>query len=122
MLGGGHAAAVAMAPLAGRHRLGGAPAGRRRGRGAPRPGAHSGPGRRGGGPPPPPRPLLVTLEDLHWSAPVSVLVAGVAAEAAAALPLMLLLTCRDEQDEATPQVRDRLPAAARTRARRRVAA
>jgi AAA ATPase domain len=54
------------------------------------------------------RPLLVVLEDLHWSDPVSVLVAQAAAEAAVALPLMLLLTCRDEQDEVTRQVRDRL--------------
>ena len=54
------------------------------------------------------QPLLIVLEDLHWSDPVSVLVAQAAAEAAAALPLMLLLTCRDEQDEATQQVRDRL--------------
>ena len=54
------------------------------------------------------QPLLVVLEDLHWSDPVSVLVARVAAEAAAALPLMLLLTCRDEWDEATHEVRDRL--------------
>jgi SAM-dependent methyltransferase len=54
------------------------------------------------------RPLLIVLEDLQWSDPVSVLVARAAAEASAALPLMLLLTCRDEQDEATQQVRDRL--------------
>jgi AAA ATPase domain len=54
------------------------------------------------------QPLLVVLEDLHWSDPVSVLVARAVAEAAAALPLMLLLTCRDEADEATQQVRDRL--------------
>jgi hypothetical protein len=54
------------------------------------------------------QPLLIVLEDLHWSDPVSVLVARVAAEAAAALPLMLLLTCRDEQAEATQQVRDQL--------------
>ena len=54
------------------------------------------------------QPLLIVLEDLHWSDPVSVLVARAVAEAAAALPLMLLLTCRDEQDEATQQVRDRL--------------
>jgi hypothetical protein len=54
------------------------------------------------------RPLLIVLEDLHWSDPVSVLVARAVAEAAATLPLMLLLTCRDEQDEATQQVRDRL--------------
>jgi predicted ATPase len=54
------------------------------------------------------QPLLIVLEDLHWADPVSVLVARAAAETAAALPLMLLLTCRDEQDEATEQVRDRL--------------
>ena len=54
------------------------------------------------------QPLLIVLEDLHWADPVSVLVARAAAETAAALPLMLLLTCRDEQDEATQQVRDRL--------------
>jgi hypothetical protein len=54
------------------------------------------------------QPLLVVLEDLHWSDPVSVLVARALAEAAAALPLLLLLTCRDEQDEATQQVRDQL--------------
>jgi hypothetical protein len=54
------------------------------------------------------QPLLIVLEDLHWSDPVSVLVARAVAEAAAAVPLMLLLTCRDDQDEATQQVRDRL--------------
>ena len=54
------------------------------------------------------QPLLIVLEDLHWSDLVSVLVARGVAEAAAALPLMLLLTCREEQDEATQQVRDRL--------------
>ncbi|HET7014489.1 MAG TPA: AAA family ATPase [Streptosporangiaceae bacterium] len=53
-------------------------------------------------------PLLILLEDLHWSDPVSVQVTRAAAQAAAALPLMLLLTCRDEQDEATRQVRDLL--------------
>ncbi len=54
------------------------------------------------------QPLLIVLEDLHWSDLVSVLVARGAAEAAAALPLMLVLTCREEHDEATQQVRDRL--------------
>jgi AAA ATPase-like protein len=54
------------------------------------------------------QPLLIVLEDLHWSDSVSVLVAGAVAEAAAGLPLMLLLSCRDERDEATQQVRDRL--------------
>ena len=46
------------------------------------------------------QPLLIVLEDIHWSDPVSVLVAQAAAEAVAALPLALLLTCRDEWDEA----------------------
>jgi hypothetical protein len=54
------------------------------------------------------QPLLLVLEDMHWSDPVSVLVAQAAAEAVAALPLALLLTCRDEQDEARHEVRDRL--------------
>ncbi|HTR96063.1 MAG TPA: AAA family ATPase [Trebonia sp.] len=62
------------------------------------------------------QPLLIVLEDLHWSDLMSVLVARGVAEAAAALPLVLLLTCRDEQDEATRQVRDwlaELPASVR---------
>jgi predicted ATPase len=62
------------------------------------------------------RPLLIVLEDLHWSDPVSVMVARAAAEAAAALRLMLVLTCRDEQDEGVRQVRDwlaELPASVR---------
>ena len=54
------------------------------------------------------QPLLIVLEDMHWSDPVSVLVAQAAAEAVAGLPLMLLLTCRDERNEATQKVRDRL--------------
>lgn len=54
------------------------------------------------------QPLLLVLEDLHWSDPVSVQIARATAEAAAGLPLMLLLTCRDEQDEAAQQVRDLL--------------
>jgi predicted ATPase len=54
------------------------------------------------------RPLLIVLEDVHWSDPVSVLVAQAAAEAVAGLPLALLLTCRDEWDEAAHEVRDRL--------------
>src|SRR5215472_2854579 len=54
------------------------------------------------------QPLLVVLEDMHWSDPVSVLVAQAVAEAVAALPLALLLTCRDEWDEAAHEARDRL--------------
>src|SRR5215470_15676187 len=54
------------------------------------------------------QPLLIVLEDMHWSDPVSVLVAQAAAEAVAALTLTLLLTCRDERDEATQEVRARL--------------
>ncbi|HZR50247.1 MAG TPA: AAA family ATPase [Streptosporangiaceae bacterium] len=54
------------------------------------------------------QPLLIVLEDMHWSDQVSALVAQAAAEAVAALPLALLLTCRDEWDEATDDVRRRL--------------
>ena len=54
------------------------------------------------------QPLLIVLEDMHWSDPVSVLIAQAVAEAAAGVPLMLLLTCREEGDEATHQVRRRL--------------
>ncbi len=54
------------------------------------------------------QPLLIVLEDMHWSDRVSALVAQAAAEAVAALPLALLLTCRDEWDEATDDVRRRL--------------
>jgi AAA ATPase domain len=54
------------------------------------------------------QPLLIVLEDLQWSDAITVLVAQAAAEAATTLPLMLLLTCRDEQDEATEHVRERL--------------
>lgn len=54
------------------------------------------------------QPLLIVLEDMHWSDRVSVLVAQAAAEAVAALPLALLLTCRDEWDEAAHEVRGRL--------------
>src|ERR1041384_7544057 len=60
---------------------------------------------------------------MHWSDPVSVLVAQTVAEAVAALPLALLLTCREERDEATHEVRGRLaelPASVR-RVRRRLA-
>jgi len=54
------------------------------------------------------QPLLIVLEDLHWSDPVSVLVSRAVAEAATPIPLMLLLTCRDEADEASQQVLQRL--------------
>jgi predicted ATPase len=54
------------------------------------------------------RPLLIVLEDMQWSDPMSVLVAQAAAEAVAGLPLMVVLTCRDERDDATQQVRDQL--------------
>jgi hypothetical protein len=50
-------------------------------------------------------PLLVVLEDVHWCDPASLLVARAVADAAAALPLM---TCRDDRQEMTPQVRDQL--------------
>ena len=55
-----------------------------------------------------PGPLLVVPEDVHWCDPASVLVARAVADAAAALPLALLMTCRDDQQEMAPQVRDQL--------------
>jgi predicted ATPase len=53
-------------------------------------------------------PLLVVLEDVHWCDPASLLVARAVADAAAALPLTLLMTCRDDRQEMAPQVRDQL--------------
>ncbi len=53
-------------------------------------------------------PLLVVLEDVHWCDPVSLMIARAAADAAAALPLMLLMTSRDDRQEMTPQVLDHL--------------
>ena len=54
------------------------------------------------------RPLLVVIEDLHWSDPASLLVLRAVADAVAALPVMLLFTCRDDPQEASPQVSDQL--------------
>ena len=53
-------------------------------------------------------PLLVILEDVHWCDPASLLVARAVADAAAALPLMLLMTCRDDRQEMTPQAVEQL--------------
>jgi hypothetical protein len=55
-----------------------------------------------------PAPLLIVLEDVHWCDPASLLVARAVADAAAALPLALLMTCRDDRQEMTPQVRGQL--------------
>lgn len=55
-----------------------------------------------------PAPLLIVLEDVHWCDPASLLVARAVADAASALPLMLLMTCRDDRQEMAPQVRDQL--------------
>lgn len=54
------------------------------------------------------QPLLVVLEDLHWSDPVSLLVARAAADTVAALPVMLLFTCRDDRHELAPEIRHQL--------------
>jgi hypothetical protein len=53
------------------------------------------------------RPLIV-LEDLHWADSASVLVARAVADAAPGLPVMLLLTGRDDPAEADIEVRDPL--------------
>jgi hypothetical protein len=54
------------------------------------------------------QPLLVVLEDLHWSDPAALLVTRAVADAVAALPVMLLLTCRDDPVDGTDQVRDQV--------------
>jgi hypothetical protein len=62
------------------------------------------------------RSLLVVIEDLHWCDPASLTVLRAAVDAASSLPVMLLLTCRDDPLEASAQVSDqlaRLPAGVR---------
>ena len=54
------------------------------------------------------RPLLVVLEDLHWDDPASLTVLRAVVDAVPALAAMLLLTCRDEPLETSPQVSDQL--------------
>ena len=54
------------------------------------------------------RPLLVVIEDLHWCDPASLTVLRAAVDAAPSLPVMLLLTCRDDPLEASSQVSDQL--------------
>ena len=53
-------------------------------------------------------PLVIVLEDLHWSDPTSLVVARAVADAAASLPVLVLFTCRDDPHEASSQVRDQL--------------
>jgi tetratricopeptide (TPR) repeat protein len=62
------------------------------------------------------RPLLVVLEDLHWSDPASLSVLRAVVDAVPALAVMVLLTCRDDPQEAPPEVHHwlaDLPAGAR---------
>ena len=54
------------------------------------------------------RPLLVVIEDLHWCDPASLTVLRAAVDAASSLPVMLLLTCRDDPLESSSQVSDQL--------------
>lgn len=54
------------------------------------------------------QPLLIVIEDLHWSDPASLLVVRAVADAVAGLPVMLLLTCRDDLAAAAGDVRDQL--------------
>ena len=53
-------------------------------------------------------PLLVVIEDLHWCDPASLTVLRAVVDAVPALPVMLLLTCRDDPQEALSQVSDQL--------------
>ncbi|HEY7009628.1 MAG TPA: AAA family ATPase [Jatrophihabitantaceae bacterium] len=54
------------------------------------------------------QPLLIVLEDVQWSDQTTLLVARAVADAVVALPIMLLLTCRDDPGEARLDVRTRL--------------
>ena len=53
-------------------------------------------------------PLLIVVEDMHWSDPMSLLVARAVADAVAVVPVLLLLTCRDDPADAAPDVREQL--------------
>jgi hypothetical protein len=54
------------------------------------------------------QPLLVVLEDLHWADPATLLVARAVADAIPALPVMLVLTSRDDPADAMPDSREQL--------------
>ncbi len=53
-------------------------------------------------------PLLIVVEDLHWSDPMTLLVARAVADEAPTLPVMLLLTCRDDPVDASSDIREQL--------------
>ena len=50
----------------------------------------------------------MVIEDLHWCDPASLTVLRAVVDAVPALPVMLLLTCRDDPLEASSQVSDQL--------------
>jgi hypothetical protein len=54
------------------------------------------------------QPMVVVVEDLHWSDPASLLVTRAVAEAVAAMPVLLLLTCRDDPFDGAGQIRDQV--------------
>jgi AAA ATPase domain len=56
------------------------------------------------------RPLLIVLEDLHWADPVSLLVIRALADAVPALPVVLLLSARDDPADLGPETREHLQA------------
>ena len=53
-------------------------------------------------------PLLLVVEDVHWADPASLRLLRTVADAVPALPVALVITCRDDPGEAAPEVRDRL--------------
>jgi hypothetical protein len=55
---------------------------------------------------------LLVLEDLHWADPATLMLTHAVAEAAPGLPLLLVLTCRDDPAELPDAVRD-LPTSVR---------
>ncbi|HKC29352.1 MAG TPA: AAA family ATPase [Jatrophihabitans sp.] len=54
------------------------------------------------------RPLLLVLEDLHWADPASLMVVRAIADAVSALPVVLLLSARDDPGDASPEIRDQI--------------
>jgi hypothetical protein len=51
------------------------------------------------------QPLLLVMEDLHWADPTSLVVLRLLVDAVPGLPVMVLLTCRDDRAEAPEQIR-----------------
>jgi predicted ATPase len=53
-------------------------------------------------------PLLLVVEDVHWADPASLRLLRTVVDAVPALPVALVITCRDDPGEAAPEVRERL--------------